>query len=221
MTILVIGIATNKLFALDLAPDDRAQPYLVDVAAELMSSDGKPTDLIKRTVRLPKDTSVQVGAQDVHKISTRTARRAGATQKWAVYGLVELINEARYAVSYSDMTRRVISSIIMRVAGNDAEQWLANWDRAGVEWVDLRVPATQICKRPYDPPNALGGFRWPTRVEAADSLLGPEAVAALATDGALMNSAAWLNLKTDRAIFLALRSRGLIEAGEPAHEVAA
>lgn len=220
MTTLILGVATNKLYANDLDPADRAQPYLVDVAAELMSADNRTVDLLKRTVRLPKDTSMQAGASGVNKITTRTARRSGASQRSIVYMLIEMLNEARYVISFSDMTKKVIGSVIQRIAPNDPE-WLAGWNRAGVEWVDLRVPATQICKRPYDPPNALGGFRWPSRAEAAESLLGPEEVAALAIDGALMNSAAWLNCQTDKAIFLALRSRGLIEAGDPTQEVAA
>lgn len=222
MTVLIIGVATNKLFANDLDHDDRAQPYLVGVAAELMTPDGRAFGRHgPRAVRLPIDTSMQAGASGVNKITTRMARQSGASQKWAVYGLIEMLYEAKFAVSYGDMTRKTISSIIIRIAGPDTKRWLEEWQRPGVEWVDLRVPATQICKRPYDPPNALGGFRWPSRAEAAESLLGPEAVAALAIDGALMNSAAWQNLKTDRALFLALRSRGLIEAGEPTQEVAA
>lgn len=219
--ILVLGVATTKLLQSDLPLDDRSQPWLVDVAAELMSMDGRTTDLIKRAVRLPKDTSIQVGAQDVHKISTRTARRSGASQRSIAYLLIELLNEARYVVSYSGMTAHVITSVIMRVAGNDAEQWLANWHRPGVEWIDLRTPATQICKLPYDPPNALGGYRWPARAEAAAEILGPAVCKGFEVEETYANSAAWTNYKIDKSLFLAMRSRGMIEAGEPSRGVAA
>jgi len=220
MTCLIIGLATTDLMRHDLPLDDRGQPWLVDIAAELMAADGRAVDIIKRTVRLPRDTTVKNGAQDIHKISTRSARRSGATQRWACFTLIEMLNEARFAISYSGMTREVISSVITRIAGNDAGQWLSAWQRAGVEWIDLRTPATQICKLPYDPPNALGGYRWPSRAEAAEKVLGA-AYGDIASDEMAQNSAAWHNMKTDRWLYIAMCGRGLIEAGEPNREVAA
>jgi len=219
--ILVLGIATNKLYRHDVDIDDRSQPYLVDIAAELQAPDGKPIDLVKRSIRLPQDAAMQAGAESVNKISTRAARRAGATQRWAVYCLMEMINEAKYAVSYGDMTRNVVASVIARVAGTDAQQWLGAWQRPGVEWIDLRTAATQICKFPYEPPNDKGGYRWPSRLEAAETLLGPLACAELAGDGATMSSAAWQNMKTDMALFAALRERGVIDVMNEATEATA
>lgn len=220
MTALIIGVATNKLYANDLDPGDRAQPYLVDVAAELMTADGRTVDLIKRTVRLPKDTSMQAGAMQVNGVTTRTARRSGASQRSIVYMLIEMMNEARYAVSFSDMTRKTVASVIARIAPNDPE-WLAAWQRPGIEWCDLRTPATQICKLPYDPPNALGGYRWPARAEAAAEILGPAVCKGFEVEETYANSAAWTNYKIDKSLFLAMRSRGMIEAGEPSRGVAA
>lgn len=222
MTVLILGVATNKLYANDLDPDDRAQPYLVGVAAELMTPDGRAFGRHgPRAVRLPIDTSMQAGASDVNKITTRMARQSGASQKWAVYGLIEMLCEAKFAVSYGDMTRKTISSIIIRIAGPDTKRWLEEWQRPGVEWVDLRTPATQICKLAYDPPNALGGYRWPSRAEAAAAILDAAAISYIAACDSDVDSMAGHNCQTDAQIFLAMRSRGLIEAGEPTHEVAA
>lgn len=210
MTILCVGIATNRLLRQDIPMDDRAQPWLVDVAAELMSEDGKTIDMIKRTVRLPKDAAMQQGAEDVNHITTRSAKRAGGTQKSICYVLMEMMNEARFAVSYGDMTKKVVASIIQRSAGKDTEQWLLSWNRPGVEWVDLRTPATQICKLPHDPPSER--FRWPSRSEAAVTFLGETEATLLVADGDVMKSAAWLNMRTDRALFIAMREAKLIEA---------
>ncbi len=203
---LFVGLATSKLLRSDLPTDDPSQPWLVDVAAELSTPDGKMVDLLKRTVRLPKGAAIQDGASAVHHISTRTARRSGAHQRWVCYGLLELLNEANVAVSFGDMTRRAVSSVIERVAGSDVRQWLAQWNRAGIEWADIRSPATQICKIERD---SGDGYRWPSRAEAAAAILDPGELAVLTAEE--QYGSAWHNMKTDKAIFMSLRERNAIE----------
>lgn len=208
--ILFLGIATNKLLRADLPLDDPAQPWLMDVAAVLTEGEHVcSTAIFKRSVRLPKDVSVQQGAESVHGISTRSGRRSGATQRWVVFGLLELVNETKTVVIYGDMTRKVVQSIIMREAGHDSERWLSQWNRTGIQWVDLRTACTEICKLPREKQTDMGGYRWPSRTEAAAAICGDVAMAKLAAES--HSGSAWLNMRTEQAIYYALRDRNVLE----------
>lgn len=208
--ILFVGIATNKLPRADLPLDDAAQPWLMSIAAELTAADHftATTALFNRAVRLPKGVSVQEGAEGVHGISTRTGRRSGCTQRWIAYGLLELLNEADVAVTYGDMMRKVFTSVIMREAGSDAQRWLAQLNRTGIEWVDLRTSCTEICKLP-NTKSDIGGYRWPSRAEAAESVLDADKVDELEEEAGY--GAAWQNMRTEKALFFALQAKNIIE----------
>jgi hypothetical protein len=144
--IALLDIETTDLLRKGAAPSDASQPWLVSFAAELATDDGETLALINRRVRLPENTSIKDGAERVHGISTRQARRAGCSQRWAMFGILELLNESSAAYSYGSFDRDVGASLIERIAGNDLESWRRMWNRPGLQWVNVMVPATAACK---------------------------------------------------------------------------
>jgi hypothetical protein len=196
-----LDVETTKLMRRDIATDDRAQAWLVEAAIELCTMDGERTDVISRRVRLPNDASVQPGAEVVHGISTRQARRSGCTQRWAMYGLLECLNEARYAISYGTFDREVGASLIERVAGPEVDNWLRMWNRPGLEWINCITVATAACKIPSG--HETGGYRYPSLDAAGEILCGlPK------RDG---QHRSLDDLGRLKSVFFALRERGMIE----------
>lgn len=198
---LFVDAESTDLIKEDLPPSSPEQPWLVQVGADLSDQNGKTTGFLRRYVRLPENASVRPGAEAVHGISTRQARRHGATQRWALYGILEMMNEARFAISYGRFDRDLGASLIQRIGGSETGQWLQQWSRPGLEWINLITTCSALCKIPGE--HFSGGFKWPSLDVACEVLLG-EAPREAEHDS-------WDDCQRLKRLFFALKERNALE----------
>lgn len=176
--ILVIDVETSGLYRDDLPMDDEGQPWAMQIAAGLWNSAGVGTQyfshIIKSEGRRTKDNALKV-----HGISDRATAQIGISQNRVLGVLTDMLKTASMTemkvVTYGDLDRRVIASLLARYAvflGKPSHAHDLLWfSRPGVQFIDLQKPyLQQLCKLPsgFDD----GSFKWPTMDEAADIVLG-------------------------------------------------
>lgn len=165
MPALLIDTETSDLLRDDLPLDDPSQPWIVVVAAELVTDDGAALDFI--SLRIKADgRSIRSGATQVHGISTRQASRSGVSEIAALAILCDLAAQADSMVGYGvGFDRKVVESALLR-RKKDPRMWV----RPGIQVVDLIPACAAICKIPSEHPS--GGYKWPSLDQAAQAILG-------------------------------------------------
>lgn len=196
--ILLVDVETSDLLQPDLELSDQAQPWVVQMAAELIGIDGESLAFMKTGIRA-EGRKIRPGAEAVHGITSRQAAKTGMSEVTALGFLIQLANQARYVVGYGlKFDRDVIASVLLR-AGKSARMWL----REGLEFVDLIVPAAAVCKLPTEHHSLT--HRWAQLHTACEIILGEPAEA----EGEQHDS--WTDCQRAKRLFIEIRKRGFLE----------
>jgi hypothetical protein len=160
--LLFVDIEASGLIQRDLPLGDPAQPWVVEMAAELVGLDG---------VR-------KAGFVDQIKAEGRQVAegRAITSRQWedgssevAVLGhLCQLAARATYLVGHGIAFDRTVVESLLIARGKDTRLWV----RPGLESRCTMRAATPFCRMPHVEPKERGGFRWPSLDEAAEILCG-------------------------------------------------
>jgi DNA polymerase-3 subunit epsilon len=196
--ILIVDCESSDLIKRTLPLSDPAQPWCVQLAAELVSNDNQTLDFFSTHIRAD-GRKVRSAAQSVHGISSSAAGRSGVSEIVALGFLCGLAAQAKYVVGHGiDFDRDLITSLLMR-RGKDTKLWT----RPGLESICTMKAATPVCKLVPDPPRDDGGWKWPSLDEASQIILGEPR-----REGA---HGAWDDVCRTRRLFTALRERNLVE----------
>lgn len=217
MTTLFLSIATSSLIKRSLAEDSRQQPWIVRMAASLVSDGGDVQESFSCGIRA-EGRSIDPGAAHVHGITSAAAQRSGCYEFFAlgmVCGLKAngsrrttdypgMASNARYVVGWNvGFIKSVIGSLFAR-HGEPSGAWI----RPGLSFIDLQTSASPWCRLPAPEGSEDGQYKLPTRDEAASVLLGAEPRTVPHTVDQ--------NILLERAIYQALAERKAFEMGEVA-----
>lgn len=166
--ILFADIETSGLIKRELPMDHVGQPWAVSMAAMLATIDGEEMDAFHTRIRAEEGRKIAPGAEAVHGISSRAAGRSGVSEVVALGMLCGFSAQAKYVIGYGiDFDRKVVESLLMR-----RQKDTRLWTRPGLEFVDLMLPCTQICKIEPKEPRSDGNWKWPSLDEAIQHILG-------------------------------------------------
>lgn len=220
MTLLFLSIATSGLPKGSLSADSRQQPWIVRMTAELAAEDGRTIEQFACGIRAG-DRKIDSEATARHGITSAYAARSGVDESFAlsmVCGLKMkakadgttrpdkpgLASNARYVVCWdSAFVRTVIGGLFQRL-GEPSSAWI----RPGLSFISLQELCAPWLRLPSAKGDESGAYRKPTRDEAGAFFLGaePRSLPHTVDD----------NLRIEKALFPALRSRGALDLGEKA-----
>lgn len=220
MTLLFLSIATSGLPKNSLSADSRQQPWIVRMAAELTTEDGKTIEQFACGIRAG-DRKIDSEATARHGITSTYAARSGVDESFALSlvcglkmkakadGTVRpdkpgLASNARYVICWdAEFVRKVIGGLFERL-GEPASAWV----RPGLQFISLQELCAPWLRLPSAKGDESGTYRKPTRDEAAGFFLGaePRSLPHMVDD----------NLRIEKALFPALRDRGALEIGAAA-----
>lgn len=208
MSALFISIATSSLLKDTLPADSKQQPWIVRMATQLVSADGRVEAGFCTSIRA-EGRKIESGATAKHGITSTQADRGGVYELFvlgAACGLKAggkrptdypgLASMARYVVCWNaDFVRAVIGSMFAR-HGEPADAWV----RPGLQFISLQQVVTPFCKLTA----SEGGYRLPKRDEAVSVLLGlPERVSPVSPES---------NLDIEKLLYFWLAERNAFEA---------
>jgi len=194
--ILIFACATSDVLRTDLSLDDPGQPWICEIAAELIDAQGNPLASFWSPVK-SEGRKIRDGAAAVHGISSRDAAKRGISEISALGMLVGLAAQARYAVGHGiQFDKDVVTSLLMRL-GKKPDIWT----RPGLSFLDTMIPATAACKIPSE--HESGTYKWPSLDEAGTIILGEEP-----RDG---HHSARDDVQRTKRLFLELKRQNLIE----------
>lgn len=192
--LLFLKVASSDLLRESEPLDAPGQPWCVSLAAELTAMDGTQRGFMLAPVR-SDGRSIKPGAAAKHGITTRDAARAGVSEIAALGFLIQLAMNPTHLVAWRvDFDRDVLIAVLARL-GKDSRMLV----RPGLELVSVQDAAAAVCRLPG---GTDGQFRLPTLDEAHTSILGQARPSG--------PHSAWDDLCAMRAVFFALRDRGVI-----------
>lgn len=204
MAYLFVDCESSGLFKANLPMDSEQQPWIVSLAAELVSDAGQQIACINTGIRA-NGRKITDGAQKVHGVSSALAGRTGVSELAALgvlCGRESLASQARYVIGHGvSFDRDIITSVLAR-NGRDATTWV----RPGLTFIDTMLAATPFCRIPAERDD--GAFKWPSLDETSEMLLcepartGPHA--------------AWDDLQRCRRLFSWLKARNAFDMAEAA-----
>jgi DNA polymerase III epsilon subunit-like protein len=194
---LALDTETSGLIPHGVPKGNPAWPFIVQVGAILFDLDGTERAVFGSQVRSDGKT-ISPGAEKVHGISTRSARRDGVSELAALAVISGFAAQASIITAFNaKFDIDIIESSLIRL-GKSTRMVV----RPGVEIVDLIPPAAQLCKLPSG--HESGSYRWPSLDAACAAILGePERIGP---------HVALHDAGRAKRLFLALRSRNLLEA---------
>jgi len=161
--ILIFACATSDVLRTDLPLDDPGQPWICEIAAELVDADGNPLASFWSPIN-SEGRKIKDGAAEVHGITSRDAAKHGVSEIAALGVLIGMANQAKVAVSFNDHARKVVASILIRNR-KSVEKWM----RPGLCFPELREAVRAACKIPSETED--GQYRQPKIDEACSILL--------------------------------------------------
>lgn len=193
--ILVFACATSDLLRTDLPLDDPSQPWICEIAAELVDAQGNLLASFWTPIN-SEGRKIKDGAAEHHGITSRDAAKQGVSEIAALGVLIGMANQAKVAVSFNDHARNVVSAVLMRNR-KSVEKWM----RPRLCFPDMREAVRAACKIPSETED--GQYRLPKLDEACSLLLGEEPREGRKT--------AHDDVARVRRLFLELKRQNLIE----------
>lgn len=201
---LIIDTETSGLLKRNLPLESAEQPWICQIAAQLVDKDGNEAASLNTRIRAA-GRPIAEDAKAVHGISAREAGRGGVAEKSALRllcGSQSLASQARFVVGHGlQFDKDVITGSLLR-NGWDSSVWL----RPGLQFHCTMLAAAPFCRLPSEHEN--GGYRWPSLDDACRILLGQEPRAGHHT--------AMDDLRRTRELFFWLRERGAFEMDKAA-----
>lgn len=215
MTHLFLSIATSGLPKDSLEATSRQQPWIVRMSACLSTEDGTPIEQFSCGIRAG-DRKIDSEAARVHGITSAYAARSGVDESFALSMVCGLklkakadgttrpdrpgfASNARYCICWNaGFVRQVIGGLFGRL-GEPADAWI----RPGLSFISLQELCAPWLRLPASKGDDSGAYRRPTRDEAAGFFLqiDPRPLPHSVDD----------NLRIERLLFPALKSRGALE----------
>ena len=197
--IVFVDTESSDLLKRHLPLSDESQPWIVSIAADLTDIDGNTLDHFSTRIRAD-GRKIRDGAESIHGISSRSAGRNGVSEIVALGMLLGFVAQAKYCVGYGlDFDRQLVESMLIR-RRRDTRLWI----RPGLEFVNVMLPATPVCKIQPKEPRDDGSHKWPSLSEAQSIILGESP-----REG---NHNAWTDAQITKRLFFELMRRGVIEA---------
>lgn len=203
MSVLNLSIATSGL------PGTTKTVWCPRICAALADDAGKVQDSYAVNIRAD-GRFIDQGATRIHGITTSAASRTGVDETFAlaiVCGLRAsgrrtadrpgLVSCARVLVAWN---AQFVCDVISRLFARCGEPSAA-WLRPGLQIISLQNAATLWCRLPSD--DDAGGYKHPTRDEAAAALL--------ASPARELPHSPDSNLAIERSLYAALRERKAFE----------
>lgn len=218
MSALHISIATSSLVRRSLPEDSRQQPFICRIAASLCDANGNETDHFACLIRSEDGKRVDPEATRRHGITSAACTRSGVAERFAL-GMVlgyrahgtkrpiDLPGLASCASAVVCWDAGFVRAVINARYAQHGEPH-GSWIRPGLQFHSLQHLSAPWCRLPAPEGDSDGGYKLPTRDEAAAVLLGAEPRALPHTVDA--------NLMIERAIYRALAERKAFEMGEVA-----
>lgn len=192
--LLFLKVASSDLIHEGEPLSSPAQPWAVSIAAELTTPEGVTKGMMLAPIR-SDGRRIKEAATAKHGISAREAARAGVSEIAALGFLVQLAMNPTHLIAWNaEFDRSVLTAVLERL-GKDSRMLM----RAGLELVGVQQCAAAACKLPGGPD---GQFKLPTLDEATQIIVGTTRTGGPHT--------AWDDMRDMRAVFFALRDRGVM-----------
>lgn len=159
---LFFDTETTGKYDFKSSPDAPHQPHLVQLAMQLVSSDGKILATHSTMIRGELWKEIEAGAQAIHGISAELANAVGAHPAWGLQLFDKLASQADYLVAHnyqfdSSMIRRTHLALIQqpdsRIRVEDTISFMGSR-----KFCTMTYPAVmQHCGLP----GFKGQFKWP------------------------------------------------------------
>ncbi|MGL4230352.1 MAG: 3'-5' exonuclease [Casimicrobium sp.] len=157
MNVLIFDTETTGLPLWKEPSDDPAQPYVVDIAADLCDDDGNLLEsmdaIINNGITIPDDMAA------IHGITTEIAERDGIAPDEAVNRFLEMVGKADLIVGHNvSFDIRMMRIMVAKVRGE-------KWDNPLPIFCTMRK-STNLCKILTDSPRHPEHWKWPKLTEA-------------------------------------------------------
>lgn len=192
--LLFLKVASSDLIREGAPLDAPEQPWAVAIAAELVAMDGSTKGVMLAPIR-SDGRGIKPAATARHGITARDAARAGVSEIAALGFLVQLAMNPTHLIAWRVAFDRDVLVSVLAKLGKDSKMLV----RSGLELVDVQQCAAAACRLPG---GEDGQFKSPTLDEASRIILG--------SPRAPGPHSAWDDLCAMRAVFFALRERGVM-----------
>lgn len=180
MSTLHVSLATSGL--VKRTADAAQQPWIARICAALADDTGVVTDHYSCLIRAEDGRRIEAGATRSHGITTAMCERGGVSERFALgmilgfraagtkrpIDLVGFASCARSVVFWDAEFATAILNARYAKIGEPHQSWL----RPGLQIISLQPIARAFCQLPCAEGDESGGYRSPTRDEAAHVLLG-------------------------------------------------
>lgn len=204
--ILILSTHTSGLYRPELALEDGAQPFVIEMAAALCSKAGTMLSFFSHIIK-PEGRKFKEGAVEVHGITPLMAAQIGIPENRVIGCFLDMLKtapmeSAMTVVTYGTLAVDALNCQISHyaVSSNKAPDAFDKlWrKRPLIETINLMVPyAQQACRIPGE-----DDYKWPSLEEAAGLFLGT---------ALLSPRDAWTDLLVKKEIYFAMQKRGYFQ----------